>query len=203
MATTTKKICESIISQDINFDCDDLSVRGLEADGLIMNRSDIDFSATVFDDSLKNVIKTLVLKSGKRAYDIVQMGSTPFTGVKTSLNVGTYRNTWQHEIPIAVLANSPEVAQNIIDGLANGTFVVILRNVNKGSDGKAEYQVYGYAQGLRASEGTNEKYSEDTDGGWLLTLQESAAPKSAMFYFDTDSKTTATKYESLKTAATA
>lgn len=203
MATTTKKICESIISQDISFDCDDLSVRGLEADGLIINRSDIDFSATVFDDTLKNVIKTLVLKTGKRAYDIVQMGSTPFTGVQSSLNVGTYRNTWQHQIPIAVLANSPEVAQNIIDGLANGTFVVILRNVNKGTDGKSEYQVYGYAQGLRASEGTNEKYSEDTDGGWLITLQESAAPKSAMFYFNTDSKTTATQYESLKTAATA
>ena len=31
----------------------------------------------------------------------------------------------------------------------------------------AEYQVYGYAQGLKASEMTNEKYSEDTDGDWL------------------------------------
>lgn len=195
-----KKLCESLISKDINFDCNDLSVRGLEADGLIINRSDIDFSATVFDDTLKNVIKTLVLKRGKRAYDIVQMGSTPFTGVQSTLNVGTYRNTWQHQIPLAVLANSPEVSQNIIDGLANGTFVIILRNVSKGTDGKSEYQIYGYAQGLRASEGTNEKYSEDTDGGWLITLQESSAPKSAMFYFNTDSTTTATQYESLKTS---
>ncbi len=195
-----KKLCESLISHDINFDCNDLSVRGLEADGLIINRSDIDFSATVFDDTLKNVIKTLVLKRGKRAYDIVQMGSTPFTGVQSTLNVGTYRNTWQHQIPLAVLANSPEVSQNIIDGLANGTFVIILRNVSKGTDGKSEYQIYGYAQGLRASEGTNDKYSEDTDGGWLITLQESSAPKSAMFYFNTDSTTTATQYESLKTS---
>ena len=195
-----KRLCESLIAKDINFDCNDLSVRGLEADGLIINRSDIDFSATVFDDTLKNVIKTLVLKRGKRAYDIVQMGSTPFTGVQSTLNVGTYRNTWQHQIPLAVLANSPEVSQNIIDGLANGTFVIILRNVSKGTDGKSEYQIYGYAQGLRASEGTNEKYSEDTDGGWLITLQESSAPKSAMFYFNTDSTTTATQYESLKTS---
>ena len=34
-----------------------------------------------------------------------------------------------------------------------------------------------------------------------MTLQESSAPKSAMFYFNTDSKTTATQYESLLTAA--
>jgi hypothetical protein len=46
----------------------------------------------------------------------------------------------------------------------------------------------------------NEKYSEDTDGGWLITLQEQRAPKSAMFFFDTDAATTATAYEALKGA---
>ena len=57
-------ICESTIKRDIAFDCAQLSVRGLEADGVIINRSDIDFAATVFDETQKNIIKTLVLKSG-------------------------------------------------------------------------------------------------------------------------------------------
>lgn len=195
------KLCESIIAKDIDFACDDLVTKGLEADGLIMNRSDIDFSATVFNSSNPNIIETLVLKSGKKAYEVSQMGNTPFTGTQSTLEVGTYRNTWSHSVPVVVLANDPDVAHNIIDGLANGTFVMILRNKHKGSNGDGEYQVYGYTQGLVASEGTNDKYSDDTDGGWIITLQETGARKSAIFYFKTDATTTAAQYESLKTAA--
>jgi hypothetical protein len=193
-------ICDYLISKAISVDCENQSVAGLEPNGLIINRDDIDFSATTFNAQNPNIIETLVLKSGKKAYDIIQQGATPFTGVASNLNVGTYRNTWTHDVPIAVLGNDPDIAANIIDKLSNGTFVVILRNVQKGTTGNAEYQVYGYAQGLRASEGVNEKYSEDTDGGWLITLQEQRAPKSAMFFFDTDAATTATAYEALKGA---
>ena len=192
------KLCESLIAKAIDFACDDLIVRGLESDGLIINRSDIDFAATVFDSKNPNIINTLVLKTGKKGYEVNQLGNTPFTGVQSTLEVGTYRNTWTHAIPIVVLSNTPDVAHNIIDGLSNGTFVVILRNKFKGSTGDAEYQVYGYTQGLVASEGTNDKYSEDTDGGWIITLQETGARMSAMFLFNTDAETTAAAYESLK-----
>ena len=192
------KLCESLIAKAIDFACDDIIVRGLESDGLIINRSDIDFAATVFDSKNPNTINSLVLKTGKKGYEVNQLGNTPFTGVQSTLEVGTYRNTWTHAIPIVVLSNTPDVAHNIIDGLSNGTFVVILRNKFKGSTGDAEYQVYGYTQGLVASEGTNDKYSEDTDGGWIITLQETGARMSATFLFDTDATTTAAAYESLK-----
>lgn len=195
------KLCESIISRDIAVDCEELVVRGLEPDGVIINRKDIDFGATVFDETNKNIIKTLALKSGKKGYFVAQLGNAPFTGTQTTLTVGTYRNTWTNQIPIAVLANNPDVCENVIDGLANGQFVLILRNKNKTS--KGEYQVYGYAQGLVASEGTNEKYSEDTDGGWLITLQETNAPKSALFFYDTSYETTAAKFASLTTEVAA
>lgn len=192
------KLCESLIAKAIDFACDDLIVRGLESDGLIINRSDIDFAATVFDSQNPDIINTLVLKTGKKGYEVNQLGNTPFTGVQSTLEVGTYRNTWTHAIPIVVLSNTPEVAHDIIDGLSNGTFVVILRNKFKGTNGDAEYQVYGYTQGLVASEGTNDKYSEDTNGGWIITLQETGARMSAMFLFNTDATTTAAAYESLK-----
>ena len=192
------KLCESLIAKAIDFACDDLIVRGLESDGLIINRSDIDFAATVFDSQNPNIINALVLKTGKKGYEVNQLGNTPFTGVQSTLEVGTYRNTWTHAIPIVVLSNTPEVAHDIIDGLSNGTFVVILRNKFKGANGDAEYQVYGYTQGLVASEGTNDKYSEDTDGGWIITLQETGARMSAMFLFNTDATTTAAAYEALK-----
>lgn len=195
------KLCETLIAKDINIACDEMSVKGLEADGVIINRNDVDFSGTQFDETAKNIIKQLVLKSGKKGYEVVQMGNTPFTGTTSTLAVGTYRNTWTHEIPIAVLANDPEVCEKIIDGLANGTFILVLRNKAKGAQGKGEYQIFGFYQGLVASAGTNEKYSDETEGGWLMTLQETNTPKSALFLFDTSSEATQARYEALKTAS--
>lgn len=190
-------ICDSIISKGIAVDCDSPLVRGLEADGLIINRNDVEFGQTVFENENKNIVKSLILKATKKGYSVVQQGASPFNGAKTTLATGTYRNTFTNEVQIAVLDNSPEVARDIIDGLANGSFVLILKNKHKGAAGKSEYQIYGYYQGLRASAIDNEKYSEDTDGGWLVTLQETSVPKSALFYFNTDSKTTEKQYNTL------
>lgn len=190
--------CESLIAQDIKIPCEDQVTKGLESDGLIINRNDIDFANTVIEG---NVIKTLVLKTGKKAYEIHQEGANPFTGTKTELNVGTYRNSWKNTVAIVVLANTPDVCSNIIDGLANGKFVVILRNLSKGADGGAEYQVFGFAQALKAASGENDKYSDDTEGGWLVTLEEESVPKAAYFFYDTSSETTAAKYQSLLTEA--
>ncbi len=193
--------CDSIIAKAIQANCDNPLVRGMEPDGVIINRGDIDFSKCVFSSDNKNTITTLLLKAKKQGYPVVQLGQTPFTGTQTTLTTGTYHNTFQNQVQIVVLDNGPEVAQDIIDGLANGSFVMILRNLTKGANGEAEYQVYGYYQGLHATEINNEKYSEDTDGGWLVTMQESAAPKSALFFFDTDSTTTQAKYQSLMSPA--
>lgn len=194
--------CDSLIAQAIQANCDSPLVRGMEPDGIIINRADIDFAKAVFSADNKNTLTTILLKAKKQGYLVQQTGSTPFTGTKTSLNSGTYHNTFKNEISLVVLDNGPEVAQNIIDGLANGSFVLILRNLSKGSKGEAEYQVYGWYQGLHASALDNEKYSEDTDGGWAVTLEETATPKSALFFFDTDKTTTDTKYQSLLTAST-
>ena len=190
-------LCESLIKQAITASCESPIMRGMESDGVILNRSDIDFSSCVVSG---NTITDLVLKTGKRGYEVFQMGNTPFTGTKVSMVAGTYKNKFQNVVVIAVLDNSPDVASKVIDGLANGTFVAVLRNLHKGTDGKSEYQVFGYYQGLKATAIENDKYSEELDGGWLVTLQEDNAPTSAMFFFKTDSTTTAAAYDALTPA---
>lgn len=195
-----KLTCESLISQDIVIDCDEQAAKGMESDGIIMNRDDIDFSKCVMDDENPLIIKQIVLKQGKKAFAIKQLGSKPFTGLKSDLNVGTYSNKWDTELPIMVLGNTPEIVANIIVGLTNGTFVEISRNVTKGKNGSAEYQVFGWNGGLRASAGTREPWSDDTEGGYLMTLKEEGAKLPAMFFFNQDSSTTAAAYEALKSA---
>lgn len=197
-------VCDNIIKKGISPSCDDPLVQGVEQRGVIINRDDIDFSAAVFNTTRKNVIETIALKAGKNAYEVVVMGSTPFTGTNTALATGTYRNTFTNTVSIVILDNGPDVCENVIDGLANGEFVVILENKFKGlqkeeNPGDPAFQVYGWYQGLRASEMTNDKYSEDTDGGWAVSLQETRAPKSGVFLFKTDYETTAAAVESLVT----
>jgi len=195
-------VCDYMIKQGISPSCDDPIVQGVEQRGIIINRDDIDFSATTFNSTRKNVIETIALKSTKKAYEVVVLGSTPFTGTNTALAAGTYRNTFTNTVSLVILDNGPDVCENVIDGLANGEFVVILENKFKGlqkeeNPGDPAFQVYGWYQGLRASEMTNEKYSEDTDGGWAVSLQETRAPKSGVFLFKTDYETTAASVESL------
>jgi hypothetical protein len=187
-------LCESLIKAAITASCDNPIMRGMEADGVIINRADIDFGNCTVTG---NTISALVLKSGKVGFPVYQMGNTPFTGTKVTMVAGTYKNKFQNEVVIAVLDNGPDVSAKVIDGLANGTFVVVLRNLHKGEDGKSEYQVFGYYQGLKASAIENDKYSEELDGGWLVTLQESNAPTSGMFFYANSAAATATAYEAL------
>lgn len=125
-------VCDDILKKDIVPSCDDPVVQGLEQEGVIMNRADVDFAATVFNSTKKNVIETLAMKTGKKAYKVVVPGKNPFTGTKTSLVAGTYRSSFTNTVAIVILANDPDVCADVIDGLANGTYVVVLENKYKG-----------------------------------------------------------------------
>ena len=120
------------------------------------------------------------------------MSTTSLFGLMSYAPASVTTNT----VNLVVLDNGPDVCANVIDGLANGEFVVILENKFKGlnkeeNPGDAAFQVYGWYQGLKPAELSNDKYSEETDGGWLVSLQEAKVPKSALFLFKTDYETTA------------
>lgn len=194
--------CDALISQDIERNCLDEIVGGIEANGVIINRKDVDFSNVEFDETRKNVIAQLPLKAGKRGYKIYVPGTSPFNNTQTVLEQGTNRNTFTNDLGFVILDNDPDVCGNIIDGLANGEFVVVFenrfKNMNKeNTPGDSTFQIMGYYQGLRASTLENNKYSEDTDGGWNVLLQEAKSPKSGLFLFDTDINTTREKFDSL------
>lgn len=198
-------VCDNLIKKDIAPSCDDPISPGVEQEGVIANRADVDFAATVFNETRKNVIETLAMKTGKKAYKVVVYGGTPFTGTNTALTTGTYRNTFTNTVNMVILANDPDVCGDIIDGLANGEFVVILENKSKGlqketNPGDSAFQVYGYYQGLKAAEISSDKYSEDTDSGWSVSLSETKVPKSALFLYKTSYETTQKAVEALTAA---
>lgn len=199
--------CDGLISQGITVDCENPIVGGIEKEGIIINRSDIDASATVMEtgvDSRPNVITTLGLKAGAKGYKVVIPTNQPFNGTITTMEAGTNRNTFTNTLSMVILNNDPDVCANVIDSLATGEFVCILENKYKNTNkvtnpGDSTFQVIGYYQGLKAATIENDKYSEETEGGWAVELTETKVPKSALFYFDTDIATTRAKIDSLVT----
>lgn len=179
----TTTACDYKLAADLSSNCENPSVAGLKNTGYIINYEDIDFDSIVFDEENPNIVKTLVLKPEKKAYKMYVPGKTPFTGTNKTMAEGTYRNKFTKAVNIIILDNGPDVSYNIIDQLANGQFVCILENKYSGKDGKNTFEIYGLEQGLSATALADDKYSEETDGGWSATLTESNAPRSGIFLF--------------------
>lgn len=189
--------CDYQLAADLAASCTVKPVKGIKSHGFIMNYNDIDFEATSRDENNPNIVKSLILKTGKKAYKMYVPGKSPYTGTKKSLSAGTYRNRFNKDVSIVILDNGPEVAHNIIDQLANGTFVVVLENKFTGSDNKNTFEIYGLEAGLTATAMDDDKYSDDTEGGWLATLQEENAPTSGIYLYSESIAATRTALESL------
>ena len=195
-------VCEFLIQKDIEVNCDDPVVGGIEPNGVIINRKDVDFGASVFDTTRKNVIKTLIAHA--KGYSIYVPSPTPFNNTTTVLEKGTNRNTFTNDVGFVILNNGPDVCEKIIDGLANGRFVIVYenkyKNLNKQTTpGDSAFQIAGWYQGLIAETIENNKYSADTDGGWAVLLKETKVPRSGLFLFNTDYETTRKQVNALLT----
>lgn len=70
-------ICDITIKRTSHHRAMILSFPGLEQEGVIMNRADVDFGAVTFNATRKNVIETLALKTGKKGYKVQVFGATP------------------------------------------------------------------------------------------------------------------------------
>lgn len=176
-------LCEKKIKGCIALDCEKPMFTGMESGAFIFNKSDIE-SITyeqVDNKDNPNMVTALTLGTGAVGYRIEQFGKTPYTGTQTNMVEGNAFNKFNQTFSFVVTDNSSKASNEILDNLANGKFVAVVRNQYKGSDGRSEFQVYGINKGLAASAIENDKYSEDTDGGWQVTLVEENTPVSAVF----------------------
>lgn len=185
--------------------------QGYEAEGLLINYDDVDWSQTFIGteaNGVPNTIPVIVLKTGKKAVAVTQKVNQPYSGSTSEMNAGTLRNTFNHNVHMLHLEDTPQAAATV-DALSGGKFIVVLKNAQKthsqfsGSlTHSNKYPVFGFVNGLRASAVTRDPYGED-NGGWDITLTESGSPFSGLFLWPeagTDAAADAA-YESLKTAA--
>lgn len=174
--------CDFLLQADLVAPCDGLSSSGLKNTGFIINYGDVDWDNLTRDSQNPNIVTNFILKTGKNAYKVYVPGKTPYTGTNKALATGTYRNKFTKQVKLVVLSNGAAVSHDIIDQLANGRFVVILENDFQGATKDNTFEFYGLELGCAATEMSDDKYSEDTDGGWAVTLEETNAPTSGIFY---------------------
>lgn len=168
-------LCDFLISADIQgYDCKNPMVKGAKANGLIINKADINTAGVTYDENNPFKVTALPLNTGKTAYDIVQGGKTPYTGTQQEMQEGTYQNTITNTVQFVILNQGTTTAKQVF-ALMNGEFVVVLQNNN------GTYQVFGLEAGLRASAMVRELYNDDTLSGWLVTMTEESAMKGNLF----------------------
>ena len=118
--------CDFKIAKNIAFDCANMSEKGVEKVGYIVNYADVLKNSC---GRTGNLISSLSLASGARGYKVIVPEGTPFNGTLIEAVVGTYKTKWNKTVAFVILDSGPEVTQDIIDKLANGKFVIVLENV--------------------------------------------------------------------------
>ena len=182
-------LCEYKITANIENSCS--IIGGLREIGYIINKSDV-ASYTEASD----VISAITLVEDAVAYKIYTPTNQPFNGTQTALKEGTVINRFTNTASFVVLEHNATTAISM-EALANGKYVCIIANEYEGTGGASKWQVYGIERGLKATEITRDPYSEDSVGGWAVTMQEQGASKAAHFFYDTDLETTEAALEAL------
>lgn len=189
--------CAENLGANILNDCNDDYGKGVEKTVYIIKKEDIDRKASRIAG---NVISTLVLRTGKKAYTASAPSNTPFSGLTYEDQNATIGMSFNKTIPIVMLADSPTNALNV-SALKQNKYVIIYENNNKGANGEQAFAVIGWEQGAVGQNATLDKYSDDTHGGWTVDMIEEGAKTPQIFFFSTDYETTKAALDSLLSPA--
>lgn len=175
-------LCNVNLQNDILEDCDNPIFSGMNATAIIINKNDI--KSVVRDVDNRRIIRSITFNSYKHAYRLVNFRQNPFTGTKTELEVNDTRNTFTRTFSAVIPTDGWNASKEIIDPLANGKFVVLVKNdwehVTTAGYVDNKWQVYGIDRGLTASSLSQTKY--ENNDAWLVELTETAVSNSGVFF---------------------
>lgn len=187
-------ICDTSVIHDFLYDCDNPPVAGLEDEALLINRADIDFTASKVE---KNVISSLVLKTGKKA-NVVQQRKDSFTGTAVEQVEGTYSNGTTQTFAFVAFANTAD-EKVALENMLNGSFVAVIKNKAAADDSR--YEVLGWNTGLKTPTLSKDYVAEESAGVYAVTLASGQEPRLPMSFYAGSLQATDSAFDALKTAA--
>lgn len=173
------EICDFALAQSFGYDCTNPVKQGAKNTAYIYNYDDIKRADINVVDGK---ITALPVIEGKTGYKVFVAGNAPYTGSNKNLVVGTYRNDYTKNVQFVILSNGADITSKVVQKLANGLFVMVIEKKYLGSTGfDNAFEVFGLESGLKCTAQAEELYSDDTEGGWSVTLTEEDAPSAGIF----------------------
>ena len=165
-------ICDKLASNIDN--CSATPQRGFEELAYIFDISGMTLTKA------GNLITDIVPIGAALAYTVKINGLQPFTGTMIEGAQQLAAMLFNGTASLIVLGNSPAAA-TIINGLANGRYVLVL--VQKGVNDNSKFFAMGSEVGLKLTAATFESYSEAR--GWTVTMVEELAINAPTFVYKT------------------
>ncbi len=187
--------CENILTADIQRDCNNNPVAGLEVNVLIFNLADVDKSSVTFDTTTDLKMTNFQLKTGKTAYLLDGVKSNTFS-FAFELVKSDYANSYKHTFS-GVIVNPTVENKKAVEILAGGgKFGVILEKKWKGQNSGNAFEVLGYDNGL---EGSTLTYNSKENNGTILfelaSEEGMEEPRLPYTLIETDYATTKTAFD--------
>jgi len=193
--------CGNIFA-NLSISCTDKPTGGLEQQIVLINRADIDLTASVVDSTLSSSagthkVTSLVCKAGKTGYEISSYNDKRLLLAAFNLNRNEDGpNDYTHSINIRAFDLSEETLV-FLKGLGEGAEVVAVIQYNdKGALSANAFGVYGFSKGLKVGEMAYN--SNENKGMTMITLasqEPDLEPFPPMLYFDTDYATGLAAFE--------
>jgi hypothetical protein len=187
--------CKYLLEKDVVGDCNNLPVKNYEQEGVIMNYADILEYTTAEGTIPRGQFNAIVRKVGTKGFSIIVPGLNPFEGTaKTGVIKTTGVQT--NKLVKFKFVDAGLTADNIVDMLHNGKFVVVLKPIFQGSDNQSGYEIIGKQSPLYFNASSQDR-TGDTDGAWDITL-ECTEPNAGNYLWSTNKATTEALFQGLK-----
>lgn len=152
--------CTGSLTADILFDCANAPVGGIEQNVVLINKDDIDMTATTVDATNRILVTNLQLKAGKTGYmlsGVKQSNGKAWELVKKENAPDKFKHTFS-----GVIFNPSADNKLQADSLSKGAkYVAVIEQVWKGTGNKEAFEVLGFSSGLELTTMTNSSKEND------------------------------------------
>jgi hypothetical protein len=152
--------CTGNLTADIIFDCANAPIGGIEQNIVLINKDDIDISATTISTTNRLQVTQLQLKTGKTGYKLTgikQSNGKAWELVKKENAPDKFKHTFSGVIFTPSLENKVQA-----DQLSKGAkYVVVVEQVWKGTNNAEAFEVLGFNSGLELTTMTNSSKEND------------------------------------------
>lgn len=182
--------CEELLTADIQKDCDNKPVGGVEVDIVIINFADVDKATSTFDGSNDLLLTNLSTFSGKTGYSIEGIKQTQGASFELVKKEDGF-DGFKHKFEGVILAPSVENKKRLSEISSGGRFVVVVEKKWKGDSQEDAFEVLGFDVGMEIETVVwNTKEADGIIKFSLSSVDTFEEPKMTLNNLETDFATT-------------